>query len=237
MKRSIYVVKSEAGPVKIGIATNAKKRFSALQTPSPVRLSLEYVAQCDGWFIEKIEIAVHKTLRGKHEKGEWFSISVDEAVAAIQREAEILGCDLTRVFIDVSPITPKQQQDTSRQQQTRRRQLRSPRHTTLAQVLKLLRQRAALSQEQVADRLGRPQRFISQIEVGSHRVTVVELIELAEVLQIDPTGIIRQIQALESLQVIAASPVEPLPQDQSPAPAQAQSTPPPKPVLTRSQSC
>lgn len=44
--RSIYVVKSDAGPVKIGVAADMRKRFSNLRAASPVSLSLAYIAEC-----------------------------------------------------------------------------------------------------------------------------------------------------------------------------------------------
>jgi transcriptional regulator with XRE-family HTH domain len=73
------------------------------------------------------------------------------------------------------------------------RQLGSPQHEELRQLLIERRQRAGLTQKAVAERLGRPQRFISRIETGSHRVTVVELIELGQALGFDPTAAVRRV--------------------------------------------
>jgi T5orf172 domain len=42
--RSIYVIQSEPGPVKIGVATNIRARLSALRTSSHDPLHLEYSA-------------------------------------------------------------------------------------------------------------------------------------------------------------------------------------------------
>jgi transcriptional regulator with XRE-family HTH domain len=55
------------------------------------------------------------------------------------------------------------------------------------------RHRAGLTQKQVADRVGRPQRFISRVERGLHRVTVVELIELGKALEFDPAAAVRRV--------------------------------------------
>jgi transcriptional regulator with XRE-family HTH domain len=55
------------------------------------------------------------------------------------------------------------------------------------------RQRAALTQQQVAERLGRPQRFVSRVERGLHRVTVVELIEFGHALAFDPAAALRRV--------------------------------------------
>jgi hypothetical protein len=46
---------------------------------------------------------------------------------------------------------------------------------------------------QVAERLGRPQRFISRVERGLHRVTVVELIEFGQALDFDPGAALRRV--------------------------------------------
>ena len=53
-----------------------------------------------------------------------------------------------------------------------------------------LRRRAGLTQTQVADRLGRPQ---SQSRARLHRVTVVELPELAEAIGFEPTAALRRV--------------------------------------------
>jgi transcriptional regulator with XRE-family HTH domain len=73
------------------------------------------------------------------------------------------------------------------------RQLGSPQHEELRRLLVERRQRAGLTQKEVAERLGRTQRFISRVENGSHRVTVVELIEFGLVLRFDPTTAIRRV--------------------------------------------
>lgn len=73
------------------------------------------------------------------------------------------------------------------------KQLRSPQHEELRRLLKERRQRAEMTQRDVAAKIGRPQRFISQIETGSHRVTVVEFLELAEAIGFDPSAAVRRL--------------------------------------------
>jgi transcriptional regulator with XRE-family HTH domain len=73
------------------------------------------------------------------------------------------------------------------------RQLGTPRHESLRQLLIERRRKAGLTQQEVAARINRPQRFISRIERGLHRVTAVELIELSEALEFDPAAVIRRI--------------------------------------------
>jgi transcriptional regulator with XRE-family HTH domain len=57
------------------------------------------------------------------------------------------------------------------------------------------RQNAGLSQQEVADRLGRPQTFISKCERGTRRMDVVEFLEIAEVIGFDPLDFIRKLRA------------------------------------------
>lgn len=74
------------------------------------------------------------------------------------------------------------------------RQLGTPQHEELRFFLIDRRKRAGLTQQQVAERVGRPQRFISRIERGMHRVTVVELLELGEALGFDPAAAVRRLR-------------------------------------------
>lgn len=83
--RSIYVVKSEAGPIKIGISKNPKKRLDALKTSSPHKLTLKYQISVD-FDAEPIERAVHKTLCQSNLSGEWFDTSVEKAIDVIVSE-------------------------------------------------------------------------------------------------------------------------------------------------------
>jgi transcriptional regulator with XRE-family HTH domain len=59
------------------------------------------------------------------------------------------------------------------------------------------RQRARLTQQEVANLAGWSQKQVSQIETGSHRMTVLELVELAEALKFDPMTVIRRIMAIK----------------------------------------
>ena len=68
-----------------------------------------------------------------------------------------------------------------------RKEIRSPRHEALRKFLKLERQKAELTQTELAKRLGWPQTTISDIEIGDKRVTAIELIQLGEALGFDPT--------------------------------------------------
>lgn len=69
-----------------------------------------------------------------------------------------------------------------------------PQHEELRQLLLERRQRAKLSQRELAAKLGWNQRTISNIESGSKRVSVVELIELAGVLGFDAAAAVRRVE-------------------------------------------
>jgi Meiotically up-regulated gene 113/MarR family len=93
----VYVVKSEGGPVKIGKATNPRKRLKDLQTTSPFPLSLEYVAECDAESAsDRIERLAHKNLQAKRMGGEWFDVLPVQASLALEIAAAELGLELKR---------------------------------------------------------------------------------------------------------------------------------------------
>jgi transcriptional regulator with XRE-family HTH domain len=76
------------------------------------------------------------------------------------------------------------------------KEIRSPRHEALRKFLKLERTRAELTQAQLAERLGWLQKTVSDIEIGSKRVTAIELIQLGEALGFDPRDAIDRIAKL-----------------------------------------
>lgn len=68
--------------------------------------------------------------------------------------------------------------------------LRSPRHVRLIDLLVEQRNRAGLSQADLAEKLGRYQSVVSQIESGGRRVDVVELLDIAEIIGLDVHALI-----------------------------------------------
>lgn len=56
------------------------------------------------------------------------------------------------------------------------------------------RNAAGLTQQQVADKLGRPQSFVAKYEGGERRLDVVEFLKIARILKADPHEIIRILQ-------------------------------------------
>lgn len=57
------------------------------------------------------------------------------------------------------------------------------------------RKKSGLSQQEVADRLGRPQTYVSKCELGTRRMDVVEFLAIADVLGFDPSAFIRKLRS------------------------------------------
>lgn len=66
-------------------------------------------------------------------------------------------------------------------------------HRHLVEVLKNARQRAAITQEELATRLGKDQTFISIIERGQRRVDVIEFLALAKAMNADPFDLLKEV--------------------------------------------
>jgi transcriptional regulator with XRE-family HTH domain len=60
------------------------------------------------------------------------------------------------------------------------------------------RKRIGLTQAELAERLSRPQSFISKVERGERRLDVLEFFELAKALRIDPISFLSSFFRTES---------------------------------------
>lgn len=77
--------------------------------------------------------------------------------------------------------------------------LHSPQYEVFRRLLVKARQESGLTQVEVAERLGKPQSFVSKIERGERRLDFPEFIQLADALDVDPEEFIRGYrQALEN---------------------------------------
>jgi transcriptional regulator with XRE-family HTH domain len=65
----------------------------------------------------------------------------------------------------------------------------------LGRVLAQVREREGLKQSDVAAKLGLPASYLSKIESGTRRLDVIELIRIAEAMEVDPADLIREVQA------------------------------------------
>ena len=64
--------------------------------------------------------------------------------------------------------------------------MRTQGHRQLIALLVSARERADLTQRDLAARLKRPHSFVGRIEAGERRIDVVEFIEIARALDVDP---------------------------------------------------
>ena len=71
---------------------------------------------------------------------------------------------------------------------------RSPLQIRLREILVERRIAAKLLQSDVAQRLGRPQSFVSKYETGERRLDVLELIEVSAALGCKAEDIVRELQ-------------------------------------------
>ncbi len=67
--------------------------------------------------------------------------------------------------------------------------------SSLVQILTAARHRAALTQVELAQKLGRSQRYVSLIETGQRRVDVLEFMAYASALNLDSTDLFNEIRA------------------------------------------
>lgn len=72
--------------------------------------------------------------------------------------------------------------------------LHLPEHEALCGLLVAARQKAGLTQHEVAKRLKRPQSFIAKYEGGERRIDVLEFLQIADALDADPIAMIRTLQ-------------------------------------------
>ncbi len=56
------------------------------------------------------------------------------------------------------------------------------------------RKRQAFTQQELAEKVGRPQSFIAKIETGERRLDVIEFMEICVALSIEPVSILDKIE-------------------------------------------
>jgi HTH-type transcriptional regulator/antitoxin HipB len=78
----------------------------------------------------------------------------------------------------------------------------SARQRRLIEVLVRSREKAGLTQSQVAKALKRHQPFISSIESGHRRIDLIELMDITDILGADIHDIIRELHRLPGLKPV-----------------------------------
>jgi transcriptional regulator with XRE-family HTH domain len=67
-------------------------------------------------------------------------------------------------------------------------------YQTLLSLLVEARNAEGLTQQQLADKLERPQSFISKIENGDRRLDVIEFLQICRLLRADPYAVLKRIE-------------------------------------------
>lgn len=73
------------------------------------------------------------------------------------------------------------------------RSLRTPGHQALMQVLVETRKSKGVTQQELADRLNRPQSYIAKVETGERRLDVIEFIEWCQSVGAPPDAVVNRI--------------------------------------------
>lgn len=68
--------------------------------------------------------------------------------------------------------------------------LHSTPYVKLRQLLREARETAELTQAQLADRLGRPQSFVSKYESGERYLDVIEFVDVCHALDLSPAAML-----------------------------------------------
>ena len=66
-------------------------------------------------------------------------------------------------------------------------------HKAVGRVLSALRKAAGVKQQELAAKLGKPQSFVSSYEAGQRRIDVLELVRVAQALNLDPQEVFAEI--------------------------------------------
>lgn len=70
---------------------------------------------------------------------------------------------------------------------------RDQRHVSLRSALAKARKIAGLTQTELAERLKRPQSFVSKYESGERRLDVIEFLEVCKALEVRSTSLLREL--------------------------------------------
>lgn len=68
------------------------------------------------------------------------------------------------------------------------------RYERFCELLIEARRESGLSQEDLAERLGRPQSYVSKCESGTRRMDVIEFLEMMSAIGSDPVPLIRKLK-------------------------------------------
>lgn len=80
----IYVIGDNASPYKIGFTKDPDKRLRTLQTGNHKKLQIHYKEMIGENEVKYIEGRIHEELKRKQVSGEWFNVSLDDAISEVK---------------------------------------------------------------------------------------------------------------------------------------------------------
>lgn len=88
--RFVYVIGTEGGPFKIGVATSLRDRLSGIQIGNPIKMIVHYSVEVADTDAFAVEARAHKTLASCRLSGEWFEATLQAARQAVLEAAEMV---------------------------------------------------------------------------------------------------------------------------------------------------
>lgn len=80
MKDQIYLIASGRDVIKVGIASDVRKRLRGLQTGAAYALHVMHQIEVDAAHSRTLEKLIHKALKPHHMRGEWFRVAPGKAI-------------------------------------------------------------------------------------------------------------------------------------------------------------
>lgn len=98
-EKYIYAIEHPHGYFKIGRASNAYDRASAVQTSSPYELELRFVLKAYRSSFERdAETVAHNRLEGQQERAEWFDVTPDTILRTFHEMVQDDGVEGSRIY-------------------------------------------------------------------------------------------------------------------------------------------
>ena len=94
----LYAIGTTGNKQKIGFSADPVQRVKTLQTGNPESLKLQYYFEIDATTAKKFESYVHHEYAHKRLKGEWFEMTPEEAISALQFQEIMLETTLSLLY-------------------------------------------------------------------------------------------------------------------------------------------
>lgn len=91
MTDSVYVIQSDAGPVKIGVSGDPEYRLRQLIGSQPFAAKIVHCVSEPSLPAYQIEAVAHSLLASFHRRGEWFDVTPEQAAEAIQSAIDLIN--------------------------------------------------------------------------------------------------------------------------------------------------